>query len=74
MVERANAEARERAAERMAVERAAAEVRERAEKAAAERAAAVREQQRRNENDLDSFFMSSSRPTSTPRQRSSPTV
>lgn len=64
-VERVNAEARARAAER-----AAAEARERADRAAAERATAAREQHRRNENDLESFFMSTSaRPTSAPRQR-----
>ncbi|KAJ7295592.1 hypothetical protein O6H91_Y177800 [Diphasiastrum complanatum] len=77
-VERAAAEARERAekaSERAAVQRAAAEARMRAEKAAAERAAAAaaaerEKQQRRNDNDLESFFnMSSSRAASAPKQR-----
>lgn len=69
-VERANAEARERAAERAAVERAAAEARERAERAVAERAAAAaKERQRRNDNDLESFFGMGARTHSAPRQR-----
>ncbi|ESQ56460.1 hypothetical protein EUTSA_v10024361mg [Eutrema salsugineum] len=61
--ERANAEAREKEArvraERAAVERAAAEARGRA---------AAQE----NNNDLDSFFNSVSRPNSAPRQRTNP--
>jgi len=69
-VERANAEARERAAERAAVERVSAEARERAERAVAERAAtAAKERQRRNDNDLESFFGMGARTDSAPRQR-----
>lgn len=79
--ERAAAEARARAAadararaERAAAEsaaaeareRAAAEARERAERAASERA---REQQRRNDNDLDRLFNMGTRANSEPRQR-----
>lgn len=64
--ERANAEAREKEArvraERAAVERAAAEARGRA-------AAQAKAKQQENNNDLDSFFNSVSRPSSAPRQR-----
>ncbi|KAK6923703.1 hypothetical protein RJ641_009903 [Dillenia turbinata] len=75
--ERANAEAREREArlraERAAVERAAAEARERAATEAREKAAAAaRANQQKNENDLDSFFGMSSRPSSAPRPRANP--
>ncbi|KAF8411741.1 hypothetical protein HHK36_004299 [Tetracentron sinense] len=81
--ERANAEARERAAvaraeaevqlraERAAVERAAAEARERAAAEARERAAAARNNQQKNENDLESFFGMGARPNSAPRPRAS---
>eukprot|EP01018_Ginkgo_biloba_P017920 Gb_06489 [translate_table: standard] len=66
-VERAAAEVRLRA-ERAAVERANSEARERAAgRASAERAAAAKERQRRNDNDLESFF--GGRPNSAPRQR-----
>ncbi|PON33708.1 DnaJ domain containing protein [Parasponia andersonii] len=65
---RAEAEARARAAERAAVERAAAEARERAAVEARERAAAAaRANQRKNENDLDSFFGGGGRANSAPR-------
>ncbi|CAH8328666.1 unnamed protein product [Eruca vesicaria subsp. sativa] len=67
--ERANAEAREKEArvraERAAVERAAAEARARA-------AAQAKAKQQENNNDLDSFFNSVSRPSSAPRQRTNP--
>ncbi|KFK35298.1 hypothetical protein AALP_AA5G266400, partial [Arabis alpina] len=67
--ERANAEAREKEArvraERAAVERAAAEARGRA-------AAQAKAKQQENNNDLDSFFNSVSRPSSAPRQRTNP--
>ncbi|EXB53536.1 hypothetical protein L484_007907 [Morus notabilis] len=67
---RAEAESRARAAERAAVERAAAEARERAAAEARERAAAnARRNQQRNDNDLDSFFNMSNRPSSAPRPR-----
>lgn len=69
--ERANAEAREKEAkvraERAAVERAAAEARGRA-------AAQAKAKQQENNNDLDSFFNSVSRPSSAPRQRTNPPV
>ncbi|KAF5726513.1 hypothetical protein HS088_TW22G00191 [Tripterygium wilfordii] len=65
--ERAAAEAREKAAvaraERAAVERAAAEARERA--STASRA----NQQKNEDNDLESFFSMGSRPSSAPRPR-----
>ncbi|KAG7620234.1 Chaperone J-domain superfamily [Arabidopsis suecica] len=68
--ERVNAEAREKEArvraERAAVERAAAEARGRAA------AQAKAKQQQENNNDLDSFFSSISRPNSAPRQRTNP--
>ncbi|KAF8079472.1 hypothetical protein N665_1024s0001 [Sinapis alba] len=68
--ERAAAEAREKEArvraERAAVERAAAEARARAA------AQAKAKQQQENNNDLDSFFNSVSRPSSAPRQRTNP--
>ncbi|KAG7615734.1 putative Chaperone J-domain superfamily [Arabidopsis thaliana] len=68
--ERANAEVREKEAkvraERAAVERAAAEARGRAA------AQAKAKQQQENNNDLDSFFNSVSRPSSVPRQRTNP--
>ncbi|KAG7547936.1 Chaperone J-domain superfamily [Arabidopsis suecica] len=68
--ERVNAEAREKEArvraERAAVERAAAEARGRAA------AQAKAKQQQENNNDLDSFFSSVSRPNSVPRQRTNP--
>jgi hypothetical protein len=68
-VERAATEVRLRA-ERAAVERANAEARERAaERASAERAAAAKERQRRNDDDLDSFFSMGHRPNSAPKQR-----
>ncbi|XP_024004535.1 auxilin-related protein 2 isoform X2 [Eutrema salsugineum] len=67
--ERATAEAREKEArvraERAAVERAAAEARGRA-------AAQAKAKQQENNNDLDSFFNSVSRPNSAPRQRANP--
>uniref|UniRef100_A0A1J3CRW1 Auxilin-related protein 2 n=1 Tax=Noccaea caerulescens TaxID=107243 RepID=A0A1J3CRW1_NOCCA len=67
--ERANAEAREKEArvkaERAAVDRAAAEARGRA-------AAQAKAKQQENNNDLDSFFNSVSRPSSAPRQRTNP--
>ncbi|KFK35296.1 hypothetical protein AALP_AA5G266200 [Arabis alpina] len=67
--ERANAEAREKEArvraERAAVERAAAEARGRA-------AAQAKAKQQENNNDLESFFNSVSRPSSAPRQRTNP--
>lgn len=70
--ERVNAEAREKEArvraERAAVERAAAEARGRAA------AQAKAKQQQENNNDLDSFFSSISRPNSAPRQRTNPLV
>ncbi|RVW73829.1 hypothetical protein CK203_056657 [Vitis vinifera] len=56
--ERANTEAREKKAQ--ARERAVAEARERA---------AARVNQQKNENDLESFFSMSSRPSSVPRPR-----
>ncbi|XP_042492910.1 auxilin-related protein 2 isoform X2 [Macadamia integrifolia] len=60
-------------AERAAVERAAAEARERAAAEARERAAAAaaaRENQQKNDNDLDSFFSNmGARPSSAPRPR-----
>ncbi|KAL9664173.1 hypothetical protein QQ045_019571 [Rhodiola kirilowii] len=74
---RSNAEAKERAdkaenearirSERTAVERAAKEVRERAAAQARERAAATRANQQKPEDDLETFFSSSSRPSSAPR-------
>ncbi|KAL0725453.1 hypothetical protein Bca4012_040052 [Brassica carinata] len=69
--ERAAAEAREKEAarvrsERAAVERAAAEARARA---AAQAQAKAKQQEDNNNNDLDSFFNSVSRPSSAPRQR-----
>ncbi|KAF8047258.1 hypothetical protein N665_3128s0004 [Sinapis alba] len=68
--DRAAAEAREKEArvraERAAVERAAAEARARAA------AQAKAKQQQENNNDLDSFFNSVSRPSSAPRQRTNP--
>ncbi|RVW66533.1 Auxilin-related protein 2 [Vitis vinifera] len=83
--ERANTEAREKEArERAAVARAEAEVRLRTEQAAVERVAAearervaaeareraaARVNQQKNENDLESFFSMSSRPSSAPRPR-----
>ncbi|XP_023634143.1 auxilin-related protein 2 isoform X1 [Capsella rubella] len=67
--ERANAETREKEAkaraERAAVERAAAEARGRA-------AAQAKAKQQQENNDLDSFFNSVSRPSSVPRQRTNP--
>ncbi|CAN8308128.1 unnamed protein product [Cochlearia groenlandica] len=67
--ERANADVREKEAklreERAAVERAAAEARGRA-------AAQAKARQQENNNDLDSFFNSVSRPSSAPRQRTNP--
>ncbi|MCO5584254.1 hypothetical protein L7F22_038178 [Adiantum nelumboides] len=73
-VERAHAEARERhvrvAAEKARAERTAAAEREMAEK---DRMGASRDQQRMNENDLESFFRATSRPTSAPKQRTHPT-
>lgn len=72
---RAEAESRARAAERAAVERAAAEARERAAAEARERAAAnARRNQQRNDNDLDSFFNMSHRPSSAPRPRGNSSV
>lgn len=83
--ERAAAEARERElsvarekeakvkAERAAVERAAAEARARATAEARARVAAqAKAKQQENNNDLDSFFDSVSRPSSAPRQRTNP--
>ncbi|KAJ7549032.1 hypothetical protein O6H91_07G037300 [Diphasiastrum complanatum] len=74
--EKANAEARLRAAERAAAERAAAEARARAERAAVEKSSAgatvfaSRDQHQRNENDLEQFFnMSRSRTSSTQKLR-----
>ncbi|XP_048594721.1 DNA-directed RNA polymerase II subunit 2-like isoform X2 [Brassica napus] len=85
--ERAAAEARERElsvarekeakvkAERAAVERAAAEARARATAEARARVAAqAKAKQQENNNDLDSFFDSVSRPSSAPRQRTNPLV
>ncbi|XP_071717807.1 auxilin-related protein 1-like [Rutidosis leptorrhynchoides] len=72
-VERVTAEARERAAAE-ARERVAAEARERATAEARERAAAVaatKLNQRKNDNDLDAFFSTSSQPNSVPRARES---
>lgn len=69
-VERVNAEARERAAEKAAADARERAERAAAEKASAEKASAAREQQRRSENDLETFFASNSRPGSAPRQRS----
>ncbi|XP_018484369.1 auxilin-related protein 2 isoform X2 [Raphanus sativus] len=63
----ANAEAKVRS-ERAAVEKAAAEARARAA------AQAKAKQQEDNNNDLDSFFNSVSRPSSAPRQRTNPPV
>ncbi|CAN8275917.1 unnamed protein product [Cochlearia groenlandica] len=85
-VQRANAEARERAAAgaKEKAEKAAAEardVRAKDERAAVERAAAeargrtaaqAKAKQQENNNDLDSFFNSVSRPSSAPRQRTNP--
>ncbi|KAJ0229661.1 hypothetical protein HA466_0314640 [Hirschfeldia incana] len=65
--EAANAEARFRS-ERAAVEKAAAEARARAA------AQAKAKQQEDDNNDLDSFFSSVSRPSSAPRQRTNPPV
>ncbi|KAL1364661.1 hypothetical protein AAHE18_03G232200 [Arachis hypogaea] len=66
--ERAEAEARAKA-ERAAVERAAAEARERAAAEARERAAAAAAgaNQKKNENDLESFFGTGARASSAPR-------
>lgn len=72
-VARAEAEARQRA-ERAAVERAASEARERAAAEAREKAAAAaraNQNQQKNDNDLESFFSMSSRPSSAPRPRAS---
>ncbi|XP_059626321.1 auxilin-related protein 2-like [Cornus florida] len=65
-VARAEAEARRRA-ERAAVERAAAEARQRAAAEAREKASRVN--QKKNDNDLESFFSTGSRPSSAPRPR-----
>nr|DAD24690.1 TPA_asm: hypothetical protein HUJ06_026154 [Nelumbo nucifera] len=70
-VARAEAEARIRA-ERAAVERAAAEARERAAVEARQRAAAAaaaKENQQKNENDLESFFSMGARANSAQRPR-----
>ncbi|KAI3678621.1 hypothetical protein L6452_37920 [Arctium lappa] len=67
-VARAEDEARRRA-ERAAVERVAAEARKRAAAEARERAAASRMNQQKNDNDLESFFSTGSRPSSAPRPR-----
>ncbi|XP_043711731.1 auxilin-related protein 2-like isoform X2 [Telopea speciosissima] len=71
-VARAEAEVRLRT-ERAAVERAAAEARERAAAEARERAAAAaaaKENQQKNDNDLESFFNNmGARPSSAPRPR-----
>ncbi|KAL6322618.1 hypothetical protein AAG906_014288 [Vitis piasezkii] len=66
-VARAEAEVRLRT-KRAAVERVVAEARERAAAEARERAA-TRVNQQKNENDLESFFSMSSRPSSAPRPR-----
>ncbi|KAH9793962.1 auxilin-related protein 2 [Citrus sinensis] len=70
-VARTEAEALQRA-ERAAVQRAASEARERAAAEARERAAAAaraNQNQQKNDNDLESFFSMSSRPSSAPRPR-----
>ncbi|KVH94162.1 DnaJ domain-containing protein [Cynara cardunculus var. scolymus] len=70
--ERAVAQAEEesrRRAERSAVERVAAEARKRAAAEARERAAASRMNQQKNDNDLESFFGTASRPSSAPKPR-----
>ncbi|KAL9453945.1 hypothetical protein AB3S75_009533 [Citrus x aurantiifolia] len=68
---RTEAEALQRA-ERAAVQRAASEARERAAAEAREKAAAAaraNQNQQKNDNDLESFFSMSSRPSSAPRPR-----
>lgn len=70
-VARTEAEALQRA-ERAAVQRAASEARERAAAEAREKAAAAaraNQNQQKNDNDLESFFSMSSRPSSAPRPR-----
>lgn len=69
---KAHDEARERA-ERAAFQKAATEARERAAAGAREKAAAAatREQQHKNENDLESYFSMDARVNSAPRQRAS---
>lgn len=75
-VQRAQAEARERAAveARDRAERVASEARKRAAVDARERAAASRMNQQKNDNDLESFFSNSSRPSSAPRPRETSSV
>lgn len=75
-VARTEAEALQRA-ERAAVQRAASEARERAAAEAREKAAAAaraNQNQQKNDNDLESFFSMSSRPSSAPRPRANTSV
>nr|GEU52331.1 auxilin-related protein 2-like [Tanacetum cinerariifolium] len=66
--EKAEAETGRRA-ERVAFERVAAEARKRAAAEARDKASTLRMNQQKNDNDLESFFTTSSRPNSAPRPR-----
>ncbi|GJR91816.1 DnaJ domain-containing protein [Tanacetum coccineum] len=66
--EKAEAETRHRA-ERVALERVATVARKRAAAEAQDKASTLRMNQQKNDNDLESFFSTSSRPNSAPRPR-----